>query len=95
MELKGFPKLKTKLDKGHKTQFRQIVEMIKQGSVQLIPYDELINATKASLAAIESLKKLLGYQLIELKKMIKELEKIHDIVTNMGIVYVFLEFLMK
>ena len=55
--VKGFSKLKTKLDKGHKAQFRQIVEKIKQGSVQLIPYDELINATKASLAAIESLKK--------------------------------------
>ena len=55
--VKGFSKLKTKLDKGHKAQFGQIVEKIKQGSVQLIPYDELINVTKASLAAIESLKK--------------------------------------
>jgi predicted dehydrogenase/threonine dehydrogenase-like Zn-dependent dehydrogenase len=55
--IKGFSKLKTKLDKGHKAQFGQIVEKIKQGSVQLIPYDELINVTKASLAAIESLKK--------------------------------------
>jgi hypothetical protein len=45
------------LDKGHKAQFRQIVAEIKQGSVQLIPYDELINVTKAILAAIESLKK--------------------------------------
>ena len=54
--IKGFTKLKTKLDKGHKAQFSQIIEKINKGSVQLIPYDELINVTKASLAAIESLK---------------------------------------
>ena len=54
--VKGFSKLKTKLDKGHKAQFGQIVEKIKQGSVALIPYEELINVTKASFAAIQSLK---------------------------------------
>ena len=54
--VKGFSKLKTKLDKGHKAQFGQIVKKIKQGSVDLIPYDELINVTKASFAAIQSLK---------------------------------------
>lgn len=53
---KGFSKLKTKLDKGHKAQFGQILEKIKEGSVELIPYDELINVTKASFAAIQSLK---------------------------------------
>ena len=54
--VKGFSKLKTKLDKGHKVQFGKIVENIKQGSVALIPYEELINVTKASFAAIQSLK---------------------------------------
>lgn len=55
---KGFSKLKTKLDKGHKNQFAQIVENAKNGKgVDLIPYEELINVTKASFAAIESLKK--------------------------------------
>ena len=54
--VKGFSKLKTKLDKGHKAQFGQIVRKIKQGSVELIPYKELINVTKASFAAIQSLK---------------------------------------
>ena len=53
---KDFSKLKTKLNKGHKDQFGQIVEKIKQGSVELIPYEELINVTKASFAAIQSLK---------------------------------------
>lgn len=54
--VKGFSKLKTKLDKGHKSQFGQIVEKIKDGSVELIPYEELINVTKASFGAIQSLK---------------------------------------
>ncbi|MBK86633.1 MAG: dehydrogenase [Flavobacteriaceae bacterium] len=54
--VKGFSKLKTKLDKGHKAQFAKITERLKQGSVELIPYDELINVTKASFAAIQSLK---------------------------------------
>jgi len=54
--VKGFSKLKTKLDKGHKAQFSQITEKIKEGSVELIPYEELINVTKASFAAIQSLK---------------------------------------
>ncbi len=53
---KGFSKLKTKLDKGHKTQFGLILEKIKDGDIGLIPYEELINVTKASLAAIKSLK---------------------------------------
>jgi len=54
---KGFSKLKTGLDKGHKAQFKKIVEQANAGKgVELIPYNELINVTKASFAAIESLK---------------------------------------
>lgn len=53
---KGFSKLKTKLDKGHKNQFATIVSELQKGSVELIPYDELINVTRASFAAIQSLK---------------------------------------
>ena len=53
---KGFSKLKTKLNKGHKAQFSQIVDNLKHGSVALIPFEELINVTKASFAAIQSLK---------------------------------------
>ena len=55
--VKGFSKLKTKLDKGHREQFGQIIEKIKKGSVDIIPYEELINVTMASFAAIESLQK--------------------------------------
>ena len=54
---KGFSKLKTRLDKGHKNQFSRLVEQANAGKgVELIPYEELINVTKASFAAIESLK---------------------------------------
>jgi predicted dehydrogenase len=53
--VKGFSKQKTKLDKGHKNQFKLLVESIQQGK-PLIPFDEIINTTRASFAAIESLK---------------------------------------
>lgn len=53
---KSFSKLKTNLDKGHKEQFRLLVDRIKNGGQDLIPFDEIINTTKASFAAIESLK---------------------------------------
>lgn len=53
---RGFTKLKTGLDKGHKEQFKLMVERIEQGGAPLIPFDEIVNTTKASFAAIESLK---------------------------------------
>ncbi|HET8886989.1 MAG TPA: bi-domain-containing oxidoreductase [Salinimicrobium sp.] len=53
---KGFSKLKTKLDKGHKNQFQLLVDRIQTGGEPLIPFAELINTTEASFAAIESLK---------------------------------------
>lgn len=52
----GFKKLKTSLDKGHKAQFKRLVERIKEGGEALIPFDEIVNTTRASFAAIESLK---------------------------------------
>jgi predicted dehydrogenase/threonine dehydrogenase-like Zn-dependent dehydrogenase len=54
---KNFSKLKTGLDKGHKKQFSLLIEKVKNGGGALIPFDELINTTKASFAAIESMKK--------------------------------------
>lgn len=53
---KGFSKLKTKLDKGHKTQFTELINSVKKGGDSLIPIDEIVNTTQASFAAIESLK---------------------------------------
>lgn len=54
--IKGFSKLKTALDKGHKNQFELLIKRTKEGGSPLIPFDEIINTTKASFAAIESLK---------------------------------------
>ena len=54
--IKGFSKLKTKLDKGHKNQFDLLNANAKNGGAPLIPFDEIINTTRASFAAVESLK---------------------------------------
>ena len=53
---KGFSKLNSKMDKGHKAQFDLLAQQVKNGGVSLIPFDEIVNTTKASFAAIESLK---------------------------------------
>lgn len=54
---KNFKKLRTSLDKGHKNQFEWLLKQVKLGGPSLIPFDEIINTTKASFAAIESMKK--------------------------------------
>jgi len=53
---KGFSKLKTKLDKGHAKQFKLLAERAEKGGAPLIPFDEIVNTTKASFACLESLK---------------------------------------
>ena len=53
----GFKNLKTKVDKGHKTQFQKYVHSIKKGSQELIPIDEIINVTISSIKAIDSFQK--------------------------------------
>jgi len=53
---KGFSKLKTNLDKGHRNQFAQLIQAVKNGGESLIPINDIINTTQASFAAIESLK---------------------------------------
>lgn len=54
--VKGFSKMKTGLDKGHKNQFNKLIKNLRNGGDELIPLTEIINTTKASFAAIESLK---------------------------------------
>ena len=54
--VKGFKTIKTKLDKGHKNQFHELIRRTQNGGKPLIPIDEIINVTKASFAAIESMK---------------------------------------
>jgi predicted dehydrogenase len=53
---KGFSSMKTGLDKGHKAQFENLFNAIKGENKSLIPFDEIVNTTKASFAAIESIK---------------------------------------
>jgi predicted dehydrogenase/threonine dehydrogenase-like Zn-dependent dehydrogenase len=54
--IKGFKNLKTRIDKGHKAQFAEYIRRIKEGGEPLIDFKELVNVTKASFAAIESLR---------------------------------------
>lgn len=53
---KGFNKLKTSLDKGHSNQFKLLLERVSNGGEALISMNELINTSKASFAALESLR---------------------------------------
>jgi len=53
---KGFKNIKTRIDKGHKNQFHELIKRIKVGGEPLIPFKEIINVTLASFAAIQSLK---------------------------------------
>lgn len=48
--------LSTKQDKGHKKQFKLLTQRWKEGGMPLIPFDEIVNTTQATFAAIESLK---------------------------------------
>jgi predicted dehydrogenase/threonine dehydrogenase-like Zn-dependent dehydrogenase len=52
---KGFKGLRTSLDKGHKTQFHELIRRVKEGGEALIPFDSIVNTTRASFAAIKSL----------------------------------------
>lgn len=52
---KGFRKFKTsRLDKGHQTQFNALVKRVSEGGPPLIPFDEIVNVTLASFAAVKS-----------------------------------------
>lgn len=48
--------LSTKQDKGHAKQFELLTKRWKEGGEPLIPFDEIVNTTRATFAAIESLK---------------------------------------
>jgi hypothetical protein len=54
--VKGFSKLKTRLDKGHARQFELLHERFAAGGDPLIPLAEQLNVTRASFAALASLK---------------------------------------
>jgi predicted dehydrogenase/threonine dehydrogenase-like Zn-dependent dehydrogenase len=48
--------LSTSQDKGHKKQFELFIDFVSNGGNTLIPFDEIVNTTRATFAAIESLK---------------------------------------
>jgi predicted dehydrogenase len=54
--VKGFRNIRTRLDKGHKKQFHSFIEHVKSGGNPLIPFAEIVNVTRSSFAAIDSLK---------------------------------------
>ena len=53
---KGFSSAKSGQDKGHFNQFKALVTQQKNGGEAIIPFDEIINTTRATFAAIDSLK---------------------------------------
>jgi predicted dehydrogenase/threonine dehydrogenase-like Zn-dependent dehydrogenase len=48
--------MKKTQDKGHQEQFRLFMERLQSGGNPIIPFEEILNTSKASIAAIESLK---------------------------------------
>ncbi|SFB41635.1 bi-domain-containing oxidoreductase [Algoriphagus aquimarinus] len=53
---KNFSSASSGQDKGHQNQFNLLIDSVQKGGSPIIPMDELVNTTKASFAAIESLK---------------------------------------
>ena len=53
---KGGGSASSKQDKGHFNQFQTLIQQQQKGGMPIIPFDEIVNTTKASFAAIESLK---------------------------------------
>ena len=54
--VKGFKRLKTRLDKGHKEQFNRFVQHLQKGGEALIPFESILNTSEAAIAAVESMK---------------------------------------
>ena len=63
--VKGFSNMKGGMDKGQKNQFSELNKRIINGGAPLIPFDSIINTTKASFAAIESLKENRWIDIVE------------------------------
>lgn len=53
---KGASNISRKQDKGHFNQFKELLDQQKNGKSPIIPFEEILNTTKASFAAVESLK---------------------------------------
>jgi len=55
---KGVGKISKRQDKGHREQFRRLIESISKGVGQLIPLSSLINTSLASFKALWRVSKL-------------------------------------
>ncbi|MCF2520184.1 bi-domain-containing oxidoreductase [Dyadobacter sp. CY351] len=53
---KHFSRLKTSQNKGHREAFKTLLDFIRNGGNAPIPFEDIINTTEATLAALESLK---------------------------------------
>jgi len=53
--VRGFSSKKSKQDKGHFNQFKQLLESVEKASGPTIPWEEVLNTSKATLAAVDSL----------------------------------------
>ena len=52
---KGFSSFRTwRQDKGHRVEISSFVDVLATGSKVLIPFDSIVNVTRASFAAVES-----------------------------------------
>jgi predicted dehydrogenase/threonine dehydrogenase-like Zn-dependent dehydrogenase len=52
---KGFRKFRTwRQDKGHSAEISEFINAVASGAPSLIPFDEIVNVTKASFAAVEA-----------------------------------------
>lgn len=54
--VRGFSKMKGTMDKGQKNLFERLNERLQNGGQPLIPFESIINTTKATFAAIRSFK---------------------------------------
>lgn len=62
---RNFRKVKSRIDKGHKYQFKNYIHWLKSGGEPLIPFDVLINSSVASLAVLKSLQEKRWVQINE------------------------------
>ncbi|MEO8403092.1 MAG: bi-domain-containing oxidoreductase [Chitinophagaceae bacterium] len=53
---KGFSSMQKRQDKGHKAQFERLIKVIREGGKELISFDQLVNTSRATIAAVESLR---------------------------------------
>lgn len=52
----GFSSQSSSQDKGHGEQFKRLVNVVQNGGNAIIPFDDIVNTTLASFAAVESIK---------------------------------------